>query len=665
MKEHCTLRLSVIASANHVWYIFFMFSYNTVDLFMGILVYCIMRAYMSSPDLSDLRSWSMSKIDKTKENIGVTNLDDKTKKDLFNKFVHAGGQVIAEKRERGFKDFDREKQKQYRQKIESHKAKLQKVKPASAPMQKKSAVKPAEVKVQARGEQKQGSLTAFIDRIIIRFKLMFFGVADFWGGYYKTRFIERFNTEYKAALLELQMIYLDLFKQNPTIGKSIISRLDAIKPLYYELIEMIAAIYDRGSFMLITQAYEEFPDISQRVSDYRDFFISLFKKLYVLHRYSTTILDAFERAIFTQQELEKNKSSLYSSKRKKARNDIYIIFNKLFPRLWWLFCNYHGIVLPLNDTRIESMLGINAEDKPGRRVKGAEVTEVEVPLPGDAAREADEKKKEEKLSAEIAKGMDLMYALDMKKLRADYDRESRLKFLKDDDIILQSHLLVLEFDREYSLILTTNKIKYNTTYGTSGKIDYRIRLSDLYNGMRDCIEGLRQYTDALELYEKTRLDKPISNAQYIEYSKKLTQLEKTQKTLGNQARMTIASYMEKVADELKVLIDDMNGPQLIVANPQDVLNFESEIEGEKKLSGKKAYECIYLTHCFAAALAYRLNIGGDLSGRQPSFQIEDVSQNQQSAPQKTKSAEAAPTQKTDKQSSGESTSILKELDDLL
>lgn len=607
----------------------------------------------------------MSKIDKTKENIGVTNLDDKTKKELFNKFVQAGGQVVTEKKERGFKDFDREKQKQYRQKIEAHKEKLQNIKPSSAPAKGKAVAKAPEIKVQARGEQKRSSFSAFIDRTIIRFKLMFLGVADFWGGYYKTGFIERFNTEYKAALLELQMIYLDLFKQNPSSGKKIIERLDSLKPLYFELIEMIAAIYDRGSFMLITQAYEEFPDISQKVSDYRDFFISLFKKLYVLYRYSNTALDAFERAISFQQETEKNKSSVYSSKKKKARNDIYIIFNRLFPRLYWLFCNYYGTILPLNDSRIESMLGVTSEDKPGRRIKGAEVTEVEVPLPGDAAQKADEKKKDEKLPPEIKKGLEMMYALDMNKLRLEFDRENRFKFVKNEDIILHLSLLLLEFDREYSLILTTNKIKYNITYSSAGKIDYRIRLSDLYNGMRDCFEVLRQYTDALELYEKTRLDKPLSNAQYIEYSKKLTQLEKTQKTLGSQARMTIASYMEKVANELKVLIDDMNGQQLIVANPQDALNFESEIEGEKKLSGKKVYECIYLTYCFAGALAYRLSIGGDLAGGQQVVQKENASQAQQSTPEQAHANTAVPKHKTEKPSSGDNESILKELDDLL
>ncbi|MCX7678880.1 MAG: hypothetical protein N2316_06645 [Spirochaetes bacterium] len=606
----------------------------------------------------------MSKIEKTKENIGVNSLDEKTKKELFNKFIQAGGQVITEKKERGLKDFDREKQKLYRQKIEAHKEKLQKAKPPipSPTKQSKPATSRQQIKIQARGEKTRSSFSAFIDRLTIRFKLLFLGVADFWGGYYKSGFIERFNTEYKAALLELQMIYLDIFKQNPSAGKKIIEKLDSIKPLYYELIEKIASIYDRGSFMLITQAYEEFPDIAQKINDYRDFFLSLFKKLYVIYPHSITISDAFERAIAFQQEIEKQKSTLYSSKRRKAKNDIYIVFNKLFPRLYWLFCNYYDSIIPIGDNRIETMLEIKPDDKPGKRVKGAEITEVEVPLPGNLASQTSEDK--EPLSSEIKKGIELMYTLDMKKLRKEFDRENRFKFVKENDPIIITRLLLQEFDQEYSLILTTNKIKYNTIYESAGKIDYRTRLSDLYNGMRECFDVVRQYTDALEVYEKTRNDRPFSNTQYIEYSKKLTQLEKALKNLTAQARMTISSYMEKVANELKNLIDDMNGRQLIVANPQDVLVFESELEGEKKLSGKKVYECIYLTHCFAAALSYRLSLSGDLGGKAPEAN-EETSLQISLTENKHQETASSPQQKKETPSKDEEVSILKELDDLL
>ncbi len=225
----------------------------------------------------------MSDVDKTKENIGITDLDEKTKKELFNRFVDSGGQVVEDKRRTGFKDFDRDKQKQYKQKIDTHKEKLQKTKPVPQ-SRTASASRSSRQKVQARGDAATGaaSFGGIINRTIIRFRLLFAGVTDFWGGYYKTGFIEKFNTEYKTALLETQMIYLDLFKQNPAGGKEIIESLDSAKPLYYELIEMISSIYDRSEFLRITQAFEEFPDLTQRVSEYRDFFTGLFKKLYIL-----------------------------------------------------------------------------------------------------------------------------------------------------------------------------------------------------------------------------------------------------------------------------------------------------------------------------------------------------------------------------------------------
>ncbi|HPA70853.1 MAG: hypothetical protein KBA61_14850 [Spirochaetes bacterium] len=618
----------------------------------------------------------MSKLEKTKENIGVTRLDEKTKKELFNKFVESGGQVVADKRESAFKDFDRDKQKQYREKIDTHRQKIQKTKPVAVTAKERAAAAAAQqqkVKVLADAPRRAGVFSGWLNRTIIRFRLFFLGVTDFWGGYYKPGFIEKFNTEYKSALLEIQMIYLDVFKQNPKIGKQVIDELDSLKPLYFELIEMIASMYDRGAFMRITQAFEEFPDIAQRISDYREFFLGLFKKLYIQSGYTVTLFDAFERAIAGQMKIEKNKASIYASKRKKIRNDLYVVFNKLFPRLYWLFCSYQGAAIPLNDPAIASILGITLEDRPGRRQKGAQVTEVEVPLPGDAAEKADAEKKQEVLPDEIKRGLEMINALDMKKLRAEYDRQNIFKYVKDSDKILMTNLLLREFDGEYSLILTTNKIKYNVTYGPAGKMDYRIQLSDLYNDLRDCIEALRQYAELLEAYEKARLDKPTSNAQYIEYSKKLTALEKTRRNTGSQARMTVAAFMDRVATQMKLLIEDMNGTQAIVSNPQEVLSFDSDIEGVKKLSGKKVYESIYLTYCFASALSFRLSGGGDLAGdieqaagEQPAAVAAPMASEEPfvDTPIKDAPGEAPPAKKTEPEKKEEPKSVIQELEDL-
>ena len=61
----------------------------------------------------------MRKIEKTKEKIGVTALDEQTRKKLFNEFVEAGGQVIKEKKESGLSDYNRELQKKFKQQPET------------------------------------------------------------------------------------------------------------------------------------------------------------------------------------------------------------------------------------------------------------------------------------------------------------------------------------------------------------------------------------------------------------------------------------------------------------------------------------------------------------------------------------------------------------------
>ncbi len=39
----------------------------------------------------------MAEFDKTKRSIGVNNLDDKARKEMFNKFQSVGGKVVSEK----------------------------------------------------------------------------------------------------------------------------------------------------------------------------------------------------------------------------------------------------------------------------------------------------------------------------------------------------------------------------------------------------------------------------------------------------------------------------------------------------------------------------------------------------------------------------------------
>ena len=174
--------------------------------------------------------------------------------------------------------------------------------------------------------------------------------------------------------------------------------------------------------------------------------------------------------------------------------------------------------------------------------------------------------------------------------------------------------------------------------------------------MRKSHEALKNYAHELSQYEKARKERPVGNTQYIEYTKKLELINKKKNVTGKMARMTVKAYMEKVAEEMKVLIDDMTQTQKLIANPQDVLDFNTVIEGDKKINGMKIYEAISAVYNFSSAFSYRLSEAGDLSGSNEMIDepLPRMDEEEKNSSEQKKAKESA-----------ENKTILDELDDML
>ncbi|HNX59037.1 MAG TPA: hypothetical protein PKK43_08045, partial [Spirochaetota bacterium] len=267
----------------------------------------------------------MSRIDKTRDNLKVESLDNNQRKELFNKFVKAGGQVVHEKRPKTIK-IDRNKQRELQQRLDAHHAQVK-----NRPEESVQAFSR-----QSSSTQKQSSANG-IHILFSRIRLFFMGVSSFSGIYFKRKFLELFKVEFNPAMIELQMIFLDLFKQKPIIGHQIVDQLDNLRPLYYELIEMTADIYSPAVSIQMIGKYSSMPTNKYHVFENRIPVLEYFKRLYILHQHVDLINFAFDRAIELQERMERGKSSVYAAKRRKVKNSLYIIFNKMFPRLYWLF----------------------------------------------------------------------------------------------------------------------------------------------------------------------------------------------------------------------------------------------------------------------------------------------------------------------------------------
>ena len=569
----------------------------------------------------------MSQLDKTRDNIRVSDIEDNTRKELFQKFVDAGGKVVKETRPKPMV-FDREKQKVIAEKMDSFHSNKKRT------SRNKSSLPESSINI----ETSPSFLDSFINRLI----LFITGVTSFSGRRIKKSFFDSFSDEYKISMMELQMIYLDIFRQNPSIGDRITNQLDQLKPLYFEVIEMTADLYDKTILSEILDTHSAFPMDIKLTNDYKTPLLAYFKKIYPLLPYVNSIYTAYEKAIALQQKSINNSSSSYSLKRKKANNGIYIIFNKMLPRLYRLFCYYHGKNIPLTDSStIEELLMIGPDLKPGMRTTSSpsRFSENYQKISAQAKAKEEEEKKEaidelkkkhrQSLSDEIKNGISLMKMLDFQLLKKTYLSNNDIaQQIDENDPYLKMYLLFLEFDRQYSYILTTNKIKYSIYYDKNTKYDMRSDLLDLFNSMRACEEAAKQYFYSWENYRKVSSDTNYSKELHLQYSKKVAELEKEKKVMGNALKISIRSFMERLTDKMQFILNDINDINRIISNSKEILEADPEIDPNMKFSGKTVEEAISSVNNYAQALLFRISLKGDLFQEQKTIENDEKADQQ-------------------------------------
>jgi hypothetical protein len=594
------------------------------------------------------------RIDKTKENIGVSKLDEKTRKNLFEKFVEGGGKVIDEKAIRRQLVTDKSVQKEYLRKAGGGYSQFEIRALRARADESKRAV------VSRKLEQSSvNTMALYFSRLKIRIKLKFLGITGFSGYFFNNKFFRKFNNSYKPAMMDIQILYLDIFRRNPSVGRNITAKLDNIKPVYYELIEMVGNLFDKITVDQILDQYINYPEVPKKTLELKEQVLLLYKKLHVIHQFENSIIDAFEQAVDLYLKVEENPEDSHFGMTRRARSSIFIIFHKLFPRLHLLFCFYEWWPYHEIDPDIEVILGVTEADKPGNRQLSKYFEDMAV-LPDEQEKSEEDTEAQEADNAAVKAvkyGLLLMAPLDLPKLRKEYDKSRLFENVSDADKVFITYLLFNEFDREYSFILTTNKIKYRTDFAARDKVDFRSKLNSLYDKMKSSTDSIREYSDELENYEKSRREKPTSGSQYIEFNKRMESLVNKKNTVGKKALSVVRDYMLQITEELGVLLEDMNSHQIYIENPQEELIFDPLIEGEKKINGKKIYEALYIVYCYALAFAYRLSQSGDLSG-DLEFKKEEMEERQKQ--QKDIAREVQ-----EKKESEQKKSVLEELDDMV
>ncbi|TGM33160.1 hypothetical protein EHQ75_05140 [Leptospira levettii] len=558
----------------------------------------------------------MGDFDNTKRAIGVGKLDDSQRKDMFNKFKSAGGEVIKEKTPA--KDDDNKKSRpepKVRQSTvsrgnEDSRQGNRGGSGGGSPSKQDSSSSKSQLDSKAQYEKEISSFSA---RFSIKLKCWLARVTSFGSSDLTPKFMHDFSIRGKQALIELQYSGNELLanqQYSPQLSKA----LDRINPLLIELLAMGQKLYNGPELTDITEPIMTAPESPVAIERVRNQIYSLFKRMYILYPYQETLKKSFSQAYDELQKLEGKPALIYANKKRKVLQEIDTLFDGFFDRLYLVVIRAENKNIPLISRYMENLLGITPEDKPGQRksgenVPGGKPVETKEDKEAENANKEEEKEEEVPLSKEQAYGLRLMQMYSIPKLRKKFDPKNEYANIPDADKALLALFYFYEFDDEYSFVMTTKKIDIKPGSINGVKVDYRQKMLDIYESTRTIIDQFRIYHDILRELEKHKAN---PGANYIEASKKLTGIEQKRTGQSRTVRMAIKDFSLKSRDSLLTLIKDMKGKKEIVANMNDLLTLDS-MESRKRLNKKPVKQCIMEAYCYLLALHDRIETG-DLFG---------------------------------------------------
>lgn len=562
--------------------------------------------------------------DKTRQAIGAQNLGQDDRKELLDRFKKSGGEVLREKAVGRPEEEKGKGGKSGRGGGGLSDTKL----PSQIAREKKRQEAELERLKQKQKEAEEKEASSFFARLSIKIKCMLGGLTPFGSTQVLPKFLSRVNLDAKRALMECNILGNELLVVNAEVSRAIRKELAKKNPVMLELIQRSMELYDRVELNELVGGYAENPNAFVTLDAIRVPLFGLLRKLYYLKPFQETFLQAMELAIDIQQSVQKKQSELYSSKKKKFRQDWKTLMNSIYPSLVLLAQRAEMKKAEPGTTLFEDMIGVLEKDKVGRKKPEDLQTEEPAAAKPDQDKpsktEDDEENKEseenkeaeeeevKEIPKEIAYGMQLMKLRSVTKLRKLYDPKGDWKHLPDNDKVLLSILMLRFFEDQFGIILTTSQMKLNPKYHEGRKIDYREKLSDLVERARIPYESYRNYIHESTEYYKA-VEDPSASMNYVEHSKKVQFHDNRRGGSGRETRVAIAEYMKNVSKALSELISDIRSGGSIVANPDEPMTIESISDEKMRLNGKKVKEGIMESYCFAYALANRIE-SGDLFG---------------------------------------------------
>ena len=547
-------------------------------------------------------------LDDTRRSIRIDGMEDTEKKKLFNKFQEHGGEVIKEDPRKPL-TIDRDKQRDLAKRKAGSYGIPEPVPPGSRSMAGRVA----------SGKKSGSAIGRFFERFALWFKSTTAGVMEGTGGILSQKFLHHLHSESQARLLDLGLLVTPLAHPSAEFRPKLLAAMSKLGSVYFELIVRIDKLYDEKLLQEVTCLYTPASPKSVTPRSVGEPLRELYKRIYILRSFSQSATTAIVRALEIQAKEEKKESVALAKNIQRAKKSLDYVFSELLPKLHIAVLNILKRNLWYGHRDLEDFLELTDEDRIGYITEriARELTEAknrqQSLLEAKKTEILDRSPSEIRASSlpdQIRDGLLVMREFPIGKDKIVSGRDNPLSLLDEDSKMYLTEVFFEILDREYSFILTSNKIKIALDYQAGERKDIRKLLNEGYFALDETRNHIKEYNRIVsERWQTERSPQytPIQKSQMLHKS----DMERTR--LDNQTRGRFGNILVRIEAALKMLIDDQKGANHFLQNPDEPVHFDISGEGKRRLEGRTVIDAISETWAFVSALRYRL-LEGDLSG---------------------------------------------------
>ena len=570
----------------------------------------------------------MGDIDKTRDRLKLDDIEEDDRRDLFNKFVDAGGEVVYDSRKK-----INSTTTNINANINSHIKKNNSINTNSQSRFEHSDIKP---KKESHPTNKQTNYEA-IEKIktnevfkpankskplFFNFKLWLSafssGVITFFGGKVNPKFLNFIDKNVISSLLEMDTLMFNALNPmgiNDADSKNkrekIISRF-ATELEDVELLERIKDQYDEKVYKNLLRPYKEL-DSPVVAVNYVNELKGMFRPLYVLHLYSSKIKLVGEKAMSSYAIVDNMSKGIVNSRISAFKRAVELIYSKYYPKLLILL-QYASKEKLETLEEFNRFLEITDVDILGYYTKlklaNQKIHESKIEAAKENIGKKDEEEKLNKIESIGVKLIEKCVSFKKEDNNIEYETDP-FYTIEENDKIYRIKVLIDFLDKEYSILFVSNKVKYNLVYDNLVRTDYKSDFNNIFLSLSDINSRFNEYSEICKNILKVEEDEAMRFEQRVSM---LSERNGQRAYISKNLKSTVMSIINSFKKKLDKLLLDKEEREKIIANPNDILTLFADIGNHKKrVQGYNVLKALTEAYYFISGFNYLIT-EGELSG---------------------------------------------------